>query len=73
MSCGTIRANRLRGCPLQTKKELKKSGRGSVDFRSDADSGIIVAKWLDNKLNQWEQSRGGAKRVKKGRKFNAPR
>ena len=49
VSCGTIRANRLRGCPLQTKKELKKSGRGSLDFRSDADSGIIVAKWLDNK------------------------
>ena len=49
MSCGTVRANRLHGCPLKSNKELNKSGRGSLDYRSDVNSGVIVAKWLDNK------------------------
>ena len=48
MSCGTIRANRLHGCPLQSNKELKKSGRGSLDYRSDLNTGVIIAKWQDN-------------------------
>ena len=48
LSCGTIRPNRLHGCQLSSNKELKESGRGSVDFKSDMNSGLVVVKWMDN-------------------------
>lgn len=47
-SCGTIRANRLKQCPLRTTKELQKIGRGATDWYVDANSNIIVVRWLDN-------------------------
>ena len=48
LACGTIRKNRLQGCPLASDKEMKKEGRGSVDFKCDMNSGLIVSKWYDN-------------------------
>jgi hypothetical protein len=48
LACGTMRVNRLKKCPLKKTKELESDGRGSVDYRSDANSGIIIVKWLDN-------------------------
>jgi hypothetical protein len=48
LSCGTIRANRLHGCVLEPTKEMKKSGRGSLDYKSHLQSGTVVVKWLDN-------------------------
>ncbi len=27
---------------------MESDGRGSVDYRSDANSGIIIVNWLDN-------------------------
>ncbi len=48
LSCGTVRANRLQGCPLLTNKELKKKEGGSFHFKSDLNSGVILAKWMDN-------------------------
>ena len=51
---GTIRGNRLKGAEklLESKKQLLKEGRGAVDFRIDANSNIIVLRWLDNGLVQ---------------------
>ena len=46
---GTIRANRLHGCPLSSNKDLEKRGRGEFDYRVDSNSGVTVTKWLDNK------------------------
>ncbi len=40
--------NRLKKCPLKKTKELESDGHGSVDYRSVANSGIIIVKWLDN-------------------------
>ena len=48
LACGTMRANRIQGCPLQTNKDMNKAGRGAIDFKSDVGSGIVVVKWLDN-------------------------
>ena len=45
---GTVRSNRLRGCPLKSEKELKKEGRASADTAVDANSGLAVGQWLDN-------------------------
>ena len=40
---GPIRAN----C---SNKDLEKAGRSAFDDRSDSNSGLIVAKWVDNKI-----------------------
>ncbi|CAB4043729.1 Hypothetical predicted protein, partial [Paramuricea clavata] len=48
LACGTVRANRLQGCLLQSNKEMKKAGRGTTDYKSDTTQGLIVVKWLDN-------------------------
>ena len=45
----TIRSNRLKGCMLQTDKDLKKCGRGSIDYRCEDTEGVSVVKWYDSK------------------------
>ena len=52
LAVGTIRANRLQQCPIDTSKDLQKLGRGSMDYRCDANSGIIIVKWVDNSVVQ---------------------
>ena len=42
-AAGPIRAN-------FSNKDLEKDGRSVLDDRSDSDSGLIVAKWVDNKI-----------------------
>ena len=48
----TLRADRSKNCPLPAGKDLKKGGRGSHSFRTDANSGITVTKWYNNKCVQ---------------------
>lgn len=48
LSLGTMRSNRLGGCPLIDDKTLLKSGRGSVDYKSYQNE-LILLKWADNK------------------------
>ena len=48
LSVGTVRSNRIQGCPLTPNKELGKKGRGSYDYKVDNNSGIIVVKWVDH-------------------------
>lgn len=43
---GTIMANRLRGCPVKTDRELQ---RGEHDEVVDANSNMVVVKWMDRK------------------------
>ena len=47
---GTIGLNRLRGCPLDANKDLKKNARGAMDYRCDSYSGIMAVKWVDNSV-----------------------
>jgi hypothetical protein len=44
----TLRSHRMANCPLKAEKQLKKEGRGSVDFKV-SEEGIIIARWYDNK------------------------
>lgn len=46
---GTVRSNRLKGCTLKVEKELKKEGRGAVDYQVETSSNIIALRWYDNK------------------------
>ena len=48
LTTATIRGNRIAGCPLKCEKDLKKEGRGSSSYRSDANSGIVLVRWFDN-------------------------
>ena len=52
LATATLRADRLKGCPLPKDKELVSLGRGSSTYRHDANSGITVLKWYDNKCVQ---------------------
>ena len=48
----TLRKDRTKNCPLPIEKDLKKTGRGSHDYLTDANSGITITKWYDNKCVQ---------------------
>jgi hypothetical protein len=38
----------MASCPLKTEKQLRKEGRGAVDYYQ-SEEGILLAKWFDNK------------------------
>ena len=42
----------MKSCPLPAVKDFKKDGRGSFAFRTDANSGLVITKWCDNKFVQ---------------------
>ena len=65
-STATFRANRLNGCPLSNKKELKEQGRGSFDYRTDGNTGLHVVKWFDNKCVHLALTFSGVKAEKTG-------
>ncbi|KAJ4438316.1 hypothetical protein ANN_14258 [Periplaneta americana] len=46
---GTSGIVNCKDCTLKTDNELKKLGRGSFDFRSEAEKNAIALKWYDNK------------------------
>lgn len=49
LSLGTLRADRIGGCPIDSDKILQKQGRGTYDYKADKEKGVIVIKWVDNK------------------------
>ena len=51
---GTIRSSRLAGADklLKSKKVLVAAGRGSIEYRVNANSNIALVRWLDNGLVQ---------------------
>lgn len=49
---GTIRANCIINCPMLSNKEIQKTGWGALIYRSDSNSGLTVAKCVDNKIVQ---------------------
>ena len=42
------RKNRMPGCQLKGEKELKKVGRGAVDWKVTSDRNVCMVRWLDN-------------------------
>ncbi|XP_040067986.1 piggyBac transposable element-derived protein 3-like [Ixodes scapularis] len=59
LSVGTVRSDRTEKCPLALDSELKSQGRGAVDYKLDAESGVQVIKWLDNATVQLVSSYAG--------------
>lgn len=58
-SCGTIRANRMRNCALESEKDLRKRGRGSFDYKVENSENVVVVRWLDNKAVHLASSYAG--------------
>ena len=52
LAVGTIRGNRIQGCPLVGNKDIEKGNHGDLDYWVDNNSGAIIVKWLDNNVVQ---------------------
>ncbi|XP_069699424.1 piggyBac transposable element-derived protein 3-like isoform X2 [Periplaneta americana] len=48
-SC-TMRENRIATCPLKDSTVMKKTDRGTFDYKTDRERNIIVMKWNDNNI-----------------------
>ncbi|KAG5884022.1 hypothetical protein JTB14_014797 [Gonioctena quinquepunctata] len=46
---GTLRADRIGGCPIDRDKILQKQGRGTYGYKDDKEKSVIIIKWVDNK------------------------
>eukprot|EP00105_Crassostrea_gigas_P041980 XP_019926128.1 PREDICTED: piggyBac transposable element-derived protein 3-like [Crassostrea gigas] len=67
---GTVRSNRPKGCILKSEKELKKEGRGSVDFKVETSCNIIALRWFDNKSVDVVSSYVGLKSIGEVRRWD---
>nr|XP_039250202.1 piggyBac transposable element-derived protein 3-like [Styela clava] len=47
-SLGVVKSNRLMGCELKSEKDLKKKGRGAIDYKVSDKGDICVVRWMDN-------------------------
>ncbi len=47
---GTLRRDRVKTLTLKTDKDLKSEGRGSVDYKTDVENGIMAVKWCDKNI-----------------------
>ena len=66
---GTIRPNRLTGCPLLSEKELKKNGRGSVDHHLTRNGSITAVRWYDNLAMNLVSSFVGREPLDRGKRY----
>ena len=46
---GTVRANRTQKCPITSPQDLKRQPRGSMDYRKNSNSVLLVS-WNDNNV-----------------------
>lgn len=46
----TMREDRIPKCPLENSAIMKKRGRGTLDYKTEKDKNIIIAKWNDNSI-----------------------
>ena len=47
---GTIRQNRLKGCPLRSVNAMKKAERGEMSIAVETTIGVNLARWKDNSV-----------------------
>ena len=46
----TLRSDRSRKCPLMSRKEIQKQGRGAYEYRLEKNEGVLVCEWFDSKV-----------------------
>ena len=52
LSLGVIKGNRMQGCIMKSKSELKKEGRGAMDSQTSKEGDLIIVRWCDNGIVQ---------------------
>ncbi|XP_051515101.1 piggyBac transposable element-derived protein 3-like isoform X1 [Myxocyprinus asiaticus] len=67
---GTARQVCLLNCNLADEKSLKKSGRGSFDFRVEGNHNICAVKWFDNRAVTLVSSFAGPEPVQKIKRWD---
>ncbi|KAH7940813.1 hypothetical protein HPB49_006130 [Dermacentor silvarum] len=70
LASGTIRSNRLLGCPLKSDKELKQTGRGSYDRKVSEEGDIVIVRWHDNGLVNMVSTITGIGELSKVKRWN---
>jgi hypothetical protein len=73
LSIGTLRANRHRRCTLKSQSELCKARRGSYDAKVDANSGLCIVHWFDNRAVQVSSTHIGIKPAKMVKRWDKAR
>jgi hypothetical protein len=64
---GTLRSNRLMGCPLS---DLTKAKRGSFDYRFDRSSHVVVVRWKDSSPVTMASNCNGVMPIGKARRWS---
>ena len=69
----TIRADRLKGVDkvLEDKKSLSKKGRRSSDWCVDANSNVVIVRWMDNGVFQLSSNYIGKDDGSKAQRWSA--
>ncbi|KAG5870251.1 hypothetical protein JTB14_036713 [Gonioctena quinquepunctata] len=49
LSLGTLRGDKIGGCPIDSDKILQEQGRGTYDYKAEKEKDVIIIKWVDNK------------------------
>lgn len=56
LTTATIRPNRPASCPLKSKVDFKNEGRGSLSFRTDTYSVVMLLRWTQSQFNLIQHS-----------------
>lgn len=46
----TLCSDRSRKCPLMSRKEIQKQGRGAYDYTLEKNVGVLICDWFDSKV-----------------------
>ena len=49
LAVATLQKKRARGCPIPSKSEMKKKGRGTMKQFVDEGNGVVITAWFDNR------------------------
>lgn len=67
---GTVRPNRLPGSKLQTENEMKKKGRGSIDYNVERTSNIVAVRWFDTRAVTTISTYAGTEPINKVKRYD---
>ena len=67
---GTIRLNRIEDCPLKSVPAMKKTARGSYDYKLDSNNNIIVVRWNDNIIVTLASNITGVQPLQKAKRWD---
>lgn len=67
---GTIRKPRRAGCQMKTDNEMRREGRGAMDYRTDRDSNVCMCQWMDNRIVTLASNRCGVRPTMEVRRYD---